>query len=57
MVRLWREKTSGQEWLIQVEHIPSGEKQHFNSLDSLFTYIRTQVSEATNEEVTEAKDG
>lgn len=50
LVRLWREPpaSAGQqanydEWLAQVEHIPSGEQRYFTSLDDLFAFIQAQI--------------
>jgi hypothetical protein len=50
LIRLWREppaslasQATGYEWLVQVEHISSGEKQYFASLDGLFAFIRAQL--------------
>ena len=31
------------EWLVQVEHIPGGEKEYFASLEELFAFIREQL--------------
>lgn len=33
-----------QEWFAQVEHIPTGERQYFASLEDLFAFIRAQVA-------------
>lgn len=51
LVRLWREpQDSGEppatdrEWLAQVEHIPTGERQYFASLEDLFAFIREQAA-------------
>jgi hypothetical protein len=30
--------------LVQVEHIPDGEKRYFSSLEDLFDFIREQVA-------------
>lgn len=50
LIRLWREppaslalKAAEREWLVQVEHIPSGEKAYFASLEELFAFIRAQL--------------
>jgi hypothetical protein len=50
LIRLWREppalfvpQAAGREWLIQVEHIPGGEKEYFASLDDLFVFIWAQL--------------
>ena len=50
LIRLWREpQRSGalpvadREWLVQVEHIPGGEKEYFASLEDLFAFIREQL--------------
>jgi len=50
LIRLWREPpssvelpTADQGWLVQVEHIPSGEKEYFTSLEDLFAFIRAQL--------------
>jgi len=46
LIRLWREppasvapEAAGREWLVQVEHIPGGEKEYFASLEELFAFI------------------
>ena len=47
LIRLWREPAAERQaagaaqskWLVQVEHIPSGEKRYFNSLEELFKFI------------------
>ncbi len=54
LVRLWREAPAGgredrREWLIQVEHIPGGEKEYLNSLEELFAYIRGRLPGAARE--------
>lgn len=36
---------TGHEWLIQIEHIPGGEKLHFTSLEALFAYIQTWIGQ------------
>lgn len=44
LIRLWREPSaSEQNWLVQVEHIPGGEKEYFASLEELFAFIRAQL--------------
>ncbi|MBL7063651.1 MAG: hypothetical protein ISS49_05500 [Anaerolineae bacterium] len=50
LIRLWREppasvepQASGRQWLVQVEHIPGGEKEYFASLEDLFAFIRAQL--------------
>jgi len=50
LIRLWREppaslapEAADREWLIQVEHIPGGEKDYFASLEELFAFIREQL--------------
>ncbi|MFQ5341316.1 MAG: hypothetical protein ACE5F6_07190 [Anaerolineae bacterium] len=32
------------EWLVQVEHIPSGEKAYFTSLEDFFAFIQAQLA-------------
>ncbi|MBN1315215.1 MAG: hypothetical protein JXA42_07100 [Anaerolineales bacterium] len=56
LIRLWREpppshtiQEIGSEWLVQVEHIPGGEKQYFASLDDLFSFIRAQLPAPSQE--------
>ncbi|MFZ5821691.1 MAG: hypothetical protein ACOYYJ_17475 [Chloroflexota bacterium] len=39
LVRMWRESGNTSDWLLQVEHIPGGEKQFFYSLEELFRFI------------------
>ena len=53
LIRLWREpeldaegRAAGGAWLVQIEHIPSGEQRYFASLEECFAYIRAQVSGA-----------
>jgi len=50
LIRLWREppaslapEAGDRDWLVQVEHIPSGERQYFTSLEELFDFIRAQL--------------
>jgi len=50
LVRLWREppalvepSVAECEWLVQVEHIPSGEKAYFTSLEEFFAFIRARA--------------
>ncbi len=56
LVRLWRElqpdteeHAAGGDWLVQIEHIPSGEKRYFASLEDCFAYIRAHASGAPAE--------
>ena len=51
MIRLWREppgvaepSATDREWLVQVEHIPTGEKRYFASLEDLFAFIQKQAA-------------
>jgi hypothetical protein len=39
-------RSAGHEWLVQVEHIPSGEKRYFASLEDCFAFIREQAAGA-----------
>ena len=55
LVRLWRESVIGIEaspdggsWLVQVEHIPKGEKFYFASIEALFAYIQEQTAGSAN---------
>ena len=44
LVRLWGDRpAANQEWVAQVEHVPSGEKVYLASLEELFAYIRGQL--------------
>jgi len=50
LLRLWREpqpeaegRAAGEDWLVQIEHIPTGEKRYFASLEDCFAYIRAQA--------------
>lgn len=48
LVRLWRESPAAgcegpHEWLVQVEHIPGGEKEYLISLEDLFAFIRMHL--------------
>jgi len=54
LLRLWREPqpeseggASGGDWLVQIEHIPSGEKRYLASLEDCFAFIRAQVTGAS----------
>jgi hypothetical protein len=54
LVRLWREPPAAgredrREWLIQVEHIPGGEKEYLTSLEELFAFIRAQLPGTSQE--------
>ena len=51
LLRLWREPPAldepadaDEEWVAQVEHIPSGEKRYFSSLEDLFAFIHEQAA-------------
>ena len=53
LIRLWREppaslapEAGDRDWLVQVEHIPGGEKEYFSSLEELFDFIRVQLPSA-----------
>ncbi len=53
LIRLWREpqpesegRAAGGDWLVQVEHIPSGEKRYFVSLEDCFAFIHAQATSA-----------
>jgi len=52
IVRFWREDsegTSGGQWRGSVEHVPTGQRVHFVSLDVLNTFINKQLnSDAVN---------
>jgi len=54
LLRLWREPQPGAEgratsgeWLVQLEHIPSGEQRYFASLEECFAFIRAQAAGAS----------
>ncbi|MBI4321468.1 MAG: hypothetical protein HY675_23495 [Chloroflexi bacterium] len=47
LVRLWRQQAADREWTVQVEHIPTGEKRYFSTLDELFAFIRGQLPAPT----------
>ncbi len=56
LLRLWREpqpdaegRTANAEWLVQTEHIPSGDQRYFASLEECFAYIRAQAETATRD--------
>lgn len=38
LVRLWREEATVP-WRVVVTHVPTGEQQHFPTLDACFAYI------------------
>jgi hypothetical protein len=38
LVRLWREDAAAP-WRVVVTHVPTGQQQHFASLDACFAYI------------------
>jgi hypothetical protein len=57
LIRMWHEpptsrasQTVGREWLVQVEHIPGGEKEYFTSLDALFTFISRKLANTSENE-------
>jgi len=57
LIRLWREpppalqdKGAGQNWLVQVEHIPSGKKAYFTSLEEWFAFMRAQLRQEPGED-------
>ncbi|MBI4319197.1 MAG: hypothetical protein HY675_11970 [Chloroflexi bacterium] len=43
LVRLWRDPPASQEWVAQVEHIPSGKVRYFASIEDVFAFIRGQL--------------
>jgi len=50
LLRLWREpqldgegRAAGGAWLVQIEHIPSGQQRYFASLEECFAFIRVQA--------------
>jgi hypothetical protein len=43
LIRLWREPAADRDWIVQAEHIPTGERQYFASVDALFEFIRTRL--------------
>ena len=52
LIRLWRElpeatkpSVTDRGWLVQVEHIPSGEQAYFSSLEDLFVFIRGRLAD------------
>jgi len=56
LLRLWREpqldgegRAVGEAWLVQLEHIPSGEQHYFASLDDCFAFIRDQARDLSAE--------
>jgi hypothetical protein len=56
LIRLWREpedkapsSDASCDWLAQVEHILSGEKRYFTSLEDLFAFIRLRLPGAQEE--------
>ncbi len=72
LIRLWRDPPTSlasqaagserfdvahHEWLVQVEHISSGTKEYFSSLEALFAFIQAQLPEpslAPHEKVDES---
>ncbi len=40
LVRLWHAPEADRDWLVQVEHILSGETHYFSSLEELFAFVR-----------------
>jgi hypothetical protein len=56
LIRLWREpaalltpQAAGREWLIQIEHIPDGEKEYLTSLEDLCAFIQARLSRPSQE--------
>ena len=52
IVRFWREESesaSGGQWRGSVEHIPTGRRAHFVSLDVLNTFMTQQLNNETAE--------
>jgi hypothetical protein len=48
LVRLWREKNGPSpqaNWEAEIEHIQSGERRGFNTLDELLEFLRQQLAE------------
>lgn len=43
IIRMWREPSAGDGWVVQVEHIATGDQRYITSMDALFTYIRLQL--------------
>jgi hypothetical protein len=48
-VKSWMQPSGDDEWLAQVELIPSGEKRYFTSVEELFAFIRLQLPGAQEE--------
>jgi len=52
IVRFWREESEsepGGQWRGSVEHIPTGQRVHFVSLDVLNTFIGQRLNSETTE--------
>lgn len=45
LVRMWRDPEGESGWMVQIEHIPSGEKQHFISLAAFSNYLLEYVND------------
>jgi hypothetical protein len=51
LLRLWREKKDPSpqaNWEAEIEHIQSGERRGFNTLEELFEFLRQQMAEVKN---------
>lgn len=49
LVRMWRESDENGQWLVQVEHILSGDTKYCSSLEDLFEYLRLQTEQNDSE--------
>ncbi len=51
LIRLWREGSpsdASQEWRGEVEHIQSGQRWSFNTLDEMLSFVRQQAEDPTS---------
>ncbi len=46
LLRLWQEGETGSTWRSSLESVSTGEQRGFGNLDALFSFLRTQTSEA-----------
>jgi hypothetical protein len=55
LIRLWQE-TPGSPWRASMQDITTDERHGFASLESLFTFLRSQIEQAAQESKGESHD-
>lgn len=50
LVRMWCQPENSGQWLIQVELIPSGAKQHFDTLSDFISFVQKLTDERKEEQ-------